>query len=75
MGLREKVQDIVNAVSYSGEVKDPNRAVRVLQRHPELRPVQDADRLDALGAVGLGRCFAFRGARDGMPMAAGRRIE
>ena len=69
LGLREKVQDIVNAVSYSGEVKDPSRVVQVLQRHPELGPVQDADRLDALGAVGLGRCFVFRGARGGMPMA------
>lgn len=57
------VQEIVNAVSYSKEVKDPRRVMDVLERHPELGPVQDADRLDALGATGLARLFYFSGAR------------
>lgn len=68
LALCEKVQEIVNAVSYSGEVKDPSRVAQVLQSHPELGPVQDADRLDALGAIGLARCFVFTGARGGKPM-------
>ncbi|KAI9792324.1 MAG: hypothetical protein M1816_002549 [Peltula sp. TS41687] len=59
----QAVQAIVDAVSYSREVADPDHVREVLERHPELGPVQDADRLDALGAVGVARCFAFGGAK------------
>lgn len=62
----ETVQEIVNAVSYSGEMRNPVHVEEVLARHPELGPVQDADRLDAIGAIGIGRCFAYRGAKRGM---------
>ena len=66
--LAEKVQQIVNAVSYSGEMRDSVRVANVLARHPELGAVQDADRLDAIGAVGIGRCFTYRGAKGGMSL-------
>ncbi|MCJ1415347.1 hypothetical protein MMC32_001679 [Xylographa parallela] len=65
------VQTIVKSVSYSHEIRDPARVRGVLLQHPELAIVQDADRLDALGAVGIARTFTYTGAKgkrtdDGM---------
>lgn len=57
--MAAKVQTIVKHVGYTNEVRNPQSVIDVLAQHPELAIVQDADRLDAIGAVGIGRCFSF----------------
>jgi len=57
--MAEDVQAIVNHVSYSHEIKNRAVVASVLAKLPELGIVQDADRLDAIGAVGVGRTFTY----------------
>ena len=55
------IQFITNALPYISYRKHPRLSPDVPL---EIRIVQDADRIDAIGAVGIARTFAFGGAKN-----------
>ncbi len=54
--VTERVMEIIATMSFAGGNRAPMTTL-------EGRVVQDADRLDAIGAVGIARTFAYGGSR------------
>ncbi len=52
--LREKLYEIIRTVSFHGGFNKKPMSL-------EGKIVQDADRLEAMGAIGIARCFAYNG--------------
>ncbi|MBY0122688.1 HD domain-containing protein [Bacillus sp. S/N-304-OC-R1] len=58
--VRDEVIDIIGSISFKGGKKSVLNSI-------EAMIVQDADRLDAIGAIGIARAFAF-GGKKGQPI-------
>ena len=54
--IRNKVIEVINSVSFKGGKKTELKSI-------EAMIVQDADRLDAIGAIGIARTFAYGGSK------------
>ena len=55
----EQVIDIIENISFKKSLEN-----KTTFKSPELDVVQDADRLDAIGAIGIARCFNYGGFKN-----------
>lgn len=53
------IENIINYISYKSSLEKGEKFTS-----PELKVIQDADRLDAIGAIGIARCFNYGGFKN-----------
>ena len=58
--LIQKIESIIRNISFKNSLDKTN----VSPLTPELQVIQDADRLDALGAIGIARAFNYGGFKN-----------
>ncbi|KAK7312212.1 hypothetical protein VNO77_35913 [Canavalia gladiata] len=58
--MKSKILSIIKGMGFKDEVTGKGNS----EWFPEFGVVQDADRLDAIGAIGVARCFTFGGSRN-----------
>jgi len=59
-GQKDEIVSIIKGMGFKNEVSKKSIADPTL----EFAIVQDADRLDAIGAIGIARCFTYGGSKN-----------
>ena len=65
--LTDRICWIIQRVSFHDELGRTPEEIKTMSQDKLLCIVQDADRLDAIGAIGIARCFTY-GGKKGRPL-------